>query len=136
MAVTPTPIFTQTPVIGMAVKITAANTAVDGTGSVSTIYTAGADGGYVRKVRCRAAGTCVQTVVRVFYNDGAGTADTNSALIADVTLPAATASNNNAIGPQVDIPLNMPIPAGGKINVCIGTAVSAGWQFSCEAGDY
>jgi hypothetical protein len=32
--------------------------------------------------------------------------------------------------------LNISIPNGFKINVCIGTAVSAGWQFTAVGGNY
>lgn len=130
------PIFGLTPVFGKGAAILTANTAVDGTGSVTTLVTAGANGTYLRKLRCRAVGTNIQTAVRVFINDGAGTAAANSALIIDMVLPATTAANNAAIGPPIDIPLNFPIPTGYKVNVCIGTTVATGWQFSVEAQDY
>jgi hypothetical protein len=130
------PIFPLTPVTTWG-TLTAANTAVDGTGTVATIFTAGTDGGRVDYIKARALGTNVTTVVRVFINNGSvNSTATNNSLITEAVLPATTASNSTEIGADVVIPLNISIPNGYKINVCIGTAVSAGWQFTAVGGNY
>jgi len=130
------PIFPLTPVTTWG-ALTAANTAVNGTGTVATLFTAGTDGGRVDYIKARALGTNVTSVVRVFINNGsANSTSTNNSLIAEAVLPATTASNSTEIGADVVIPLNISIPNGFKINVCIGTAVSAGWQFTAVGGNY
>lgn len=117
-------------------QLTAANTAYDGTGTTLTLYTAGADGGFLEKIRCKALGTNVATVVRIFLNNGSssGTA-TNNSLIAEATLPATTASNVAALIP-IEVPLNMRLQAGYVINVAIATAVAAGYSFTAESADF
>lgn len=130
------PIFPLTPQIAFA-TITAANTATDGTGTVNTIFTAGANGGRVDYIRCRALGTNVATVLRVFINNGSTNATaTNNSLFEELTLPITTASNTGETGQDSDIPLNLSLPTGYKINVVLGTAVAAGWKVTAVGGDY
>lgn len=130
------PIFPLTPQIAWA-TITAANTATDGTGTVNTIFTAGANGGRVDYIRCRALGTNAATVLRVFINNGSTNATaTNNALFEELTLPITTASNTGDTGGDSDIALNLSLPVGYKINVVLATAVAAGWKVSAVGGDY
>lgn len=130
------PIFPLTPNVAFA-KLTAANTATDGTGTVATVFTAGANGARVDALRCRALGTNVATVVRIFANNGSSTATaTNNSLVAERYLPPTAANNAGEMGPLLDVPLDLSLPAGWKITLAIGTAVSAGWQFTCVGGDY
>lgn len=136
MAANTAPIFPLTGNVGFG-KLTAANTNTDGTGTVLTLFTAGAEGGRVDKIRCRALGTNVATVVRIYLNNGSTTATaTNNSLFTEKSLPATTASNSAEIGPAIDIDIGISIPTGYTITVCIGTAVSAGWQFTCFGGNY
>lgn len=138
MAANTTPIFTNVPQINWAsAAITAANTAMDGTGTVTTVFTADAtDGSYVKKIVFKSVGTCVATVARVFLNNGStNTTAANNALIAEVTLVATTASNS-AANPGSELYLDMQLPAGYKINVTLGTAVSAGWMVTVLGGSY
>lgn len=130
------PIFPLTPQIGAA-TLTTANTATDGTGTVSTLITATVDGTRVDYIKARALGTNVTTVLRVFLNNGGvNTTATNNMLWAEQTLPATTASNSVDIGPDIVIPINLSLPNGWKINVVIGTAVSAGWRVTAVGGNY
>ena len=79
MAANTSPIFVGTPNTGIYAGITAANTATDGTGTVYTVFTAGANGSYVRRLLIKPLGTNVATVMRVFVNNGSsqGTAANN-----------------------------------------------------------
>lgn len=117
--------------------ITAANTATDGTGTVYTMYTAGANGGYIRRIRVKGVGTNAASVMRIFLNNGSaqGTA-TNNVLIGELALAATTASNSAAIGPDFEYPLNLVMKAAYVINVCFGTAGAGGWAAFGEAIDY
>lgn len=138
MAANTAPIFTLIPETQWgATAITTANTAKDGTGTVLTVFTAGAtDGSYVQRVRFRPSGTCVQTVARLFINNGATNATAaNNILFDEITLSAITGSET-AAQPSFEIPLNFALPAGYKLNVTIGTTVAAGWYVSAIGGDY
>lgn len=137
MAANTTPIFTKSPRISWGANITAANTAMDGTGTVTTVFTADAtNGSFVDSLSVRALGTNVQTTIRVFVNNGStNTTALNNVLREDRTLPASTASNNSSLAPM-DIPLRLYLPAGYKINITIGTAVAAGYAVSAQGGDF
>jgi hypothetical protein len=131
------PIFTRIPDINWAAGITAANTAKDGTGTVDTVFTADAtNGSFLQKLIVRPKGTNVASVLRVFLNNGAtnGTA-TNNVLISEVTLAATTNTEVAAIS-GVEIPMNLPMPPGYKINVTLGTAVAGGYAVAGVGGDY
>lgn len=131
------PIFSKQANASWVNGITAANTAKDGTGTVDTIFTADAtNGSFLQKLIIRPRGTNVATVIRVFINNGAtnGTAS-NNALIGEVTLPATTNTETAAIQ-GTEISFNLPIPAGYKINVTLGTAVAGGYAVTAIAGDY
>ena len=123
-----------------AAAITAANTAKDGTGVVTTIATgnnAGNNAGnFVQRLVARALGTNAATVLRVFINNGGvNTTAANNSLIGELTLPGTTLSEISAQSDYV-LPLNFVLPAGYKINITLGTAVAAGYQVSVIGGQY
>lgn len=135
------PIFPLTQVIGMGTVATA-NTAKDGTGTVVTVFTAGANGSRVDSIKIRALGTNVATVVRIFINNGgANSTPTNNILFHEVTAAATTLSE---VGSLADIFLNfngvslpqLVLPATYKLNVTIGTTVAAGLAISAIGGNY
>lgn len=120
-----------------------ANTAKDGTGTVATLFTAGADGGRVERIRARAAGTNVVTVLRIFINNGSdATNAANNILYAEMTLTATTLSEVATLALQ-EMPnttdttaFPLVLPAGYKITATIGTAVAAGWYLSAVGSSY
>jgi hypothetical protein len=138
MAANTSPIFTGTPDIQWAAAaLSSANTAKDGTGTVATVFTADAgNGGYVHKLVARALGTNVATVLRVFINNGATNATPlNNVLFTEITLPATTLTET-AAQPAYELPLNVALPAGYRINCTLGTAVAAGYMLSVVGGKY
>lgn len=138
MAANTAPIFTLLGDIQWGTTaITTANTAKDGTGTVLTAFTADAtNGGFVQKIRFRAAGTNVATVARVFINNGSTNATAgNNILFDEITLSATTLSEVASL-PVYELPLNFALPPGYKINVTIGTSVSAGYYVSVVGGKY
>jgi hypothetical protein len=119
-----------------ATAITTANTAKDGTGTVLTVFTANGDGGFVQRIRFRAAGTNIATVARVFINNGSTNATAgNNILYDEITLAATTISEVAALA-VYELPLNFALPAGYKLNVTIGTTVAAGYFVSVIGGKY
>ena len=132
------PIYTLAPDIEWgAYALSAANTTKSGTGTVLTVFTADAtNGGYVNKIRFRAAGTNVATVARVFINNGAdNSVSANNVLYDELTLPATTLSETAQLTNQ-EIVWNLALPAGYKINTTLGTAVAAGYYVSVVGGKY
>ena len=137
MATNTDPIFTGTPISPFGAAVTAANTAADGTGTVTTIFTADAtNGGFCGFIKLKPLGTNVASVARFFINNGSTNATaTNNALIGEVTLPATTVSQTASLI-ELGYPVMMAMQAGYQINMTIGTAVAAGWIASVEAGSY
>lgn len=80
------PAFASTPRNAIG-QVTAANTARDGTGTVVTVFTAGAAGSKIERVRIQATGTTTAGVVRLFIHDG-----TNFRLLREVLVGAITPS--------------------------------------------
>jgi hypothetical protein len=137
MAVNTAPIFSKRGDIQWSpTPLTAANTAKDGTGTVSTIFTAGADGAFVQRLVARPLGTNVATVLRLFVNNGgANTVATNNSLIAEMTL-AATTLSEVAAQPPYELPLSFALPSGYKLLCTLGTAVAAGYELTVFGGSY
>jgi hypothetical protein len=134
------PIYSKVADIQWGTLLTTANTAKDGTGTVVTIFTADAtNGGRVERIKVRAAGTNVATVLRIFINNGStnGTAANNS-LYAEITLPATTLSEVSSLAdPGVGV-LDFPLvlPPGYKLNCTVGTTVAAGYYITAVGGKY
>jgi hypothetical protein len=136
MAANTNPIYSLTPQSLTGKTIATANTAVDGTGTVVTLFTAGADGGRVEKVRARALGTNVASVLRVFINNGSSnTVAANNVLWDELTLPSTTISQVAQLLNQ-EIVLNLTLPAGYTIFCTIGTTVAAGYALCAIGGSY
>jgi hypothetical protein len=129
------PQYTTTPNISADTETTA-NNVLDGTGTVGTCFTAGANGSFVGFIKLKPLGTNVASVARFWINNGGSNATAaNNYLIAETNLPATTASAT-ASGIDISIPINFAIPAGYKINFALGTTVAAGWQATVVGGDY
>lgn len=80
------PIFTGTPKIGIA-NISTANTNRDGTGTVDTVFTAGASGSRIEHIDILGVGTTTAGMVRLFLYDGS-----TYRLWKEVAITAVTAS--------------------------------------------
>jgi hypothetical protein len=143
------PIFTLTPNVGV-VPVTAANTNSQGSGTIGTdifkAFTAGASGSFVTRVRwsptASAAGSnTTATVARVFLSSqtsGATTGGTNTWLLGEITLAAQTADSTASAVYQLELMLNMAIPAGYTILVTnhAAPAANTNWQAMVIGGDY
>lgn len=127
MAVTSTPIFTQTPNVGAlnAIVSTAmTNTkAFDGTETAGTalalVFTAGADGSRIDQITCRlastngatASGTSSATVVRFWMNNGsANTTAGNNIFLGEVAIPATAVT---ALATSALTVYTLSLPVGG-----------------------
>lgn len=160
MAVTATPIFTQTPNVGAlnAIVSTAmTNTsAFDGTQATGTamalVFTAGANGSRIDQIVCRlsstngatASGTSSATVVRFWINNGsANTTATNNIFLGEVAIPATAVT---ALGTSALTVYALALPTGGlnipaTYRIYGGLTVAAGGTniaiaLSAAGGDY
>jgi len=145
MAVTATPIFTQTPNVGAlnAIISTAmTNTkAFDGTETAGTAltlcYTAGANGSRIDQVVCKfastngatASGTSNATVVRFWMNNGsANTTAGNNIFLGEVAMPATAVT---ALATSANTVYSLALPLGGlnipaSYRIYAGLTVAAG----------
>lgn len=139
MAANTAPIYSRLGSVQWAAKLTSAAADTDGTGANNAlVFTADAtNGGMGVRIRCKAAGTNVASVLRVFINNGStnGTA-TNNWYYDDIALPATTLSAVGQTGPTLDFALGFPFEAGQRVYVGLGTAVAAGWHVGTIGGKY
>lgn len=144
MATNTQPIFTREGEVandgttGMNQAITAAANDFTGAGANnSLVFTAGADGSFVHRLRFKAAGTNVASVARIFINNGSTpTSAANNSFYGELPLPSTTASATGVSGPELDYAMNIPLPAGFRIYVGLATGVAAGWVVTPVAGNY
>lgn len=137
MAANTSPIFLKNTKISGITTGTAANTNLDGTGTVATVFTADAtNGSKIEDVYITALGTNVATVVRLFVNNGSSnTTAANNFLIHEEAIAANTLSQT-AVSIQAIWRANLVLSPGYKLNVTIGTAVAAGLMITAVGGDY
>lgn len=131
------PVWSKVGDIQWITGVTAANNLIDITsGTNYLVFTADAtNGGYVRELRIKASpvNSSAATVLRAFLNNGSTTGTkANSALIAEVGIPATTASAVNA-QPDFVLPINMALPPGYKIYITVGTAPGGSAEFTVTA---
>lgn len=139
MAVTATPIFTQTPRVGVGI-MAAANTARDGSGTIVTAFTAGSNGSYIKRATFTSsqatAAASSAMIGRVWTSLDAGS---TWQLRQEVALPTITASNT-VIGQSQSINFTdgLQIPAAALVGCTISVYAGVQDRFNCyvEGGDY
>tara|TARA_R110000868_G_scaffold168322_1_gene403021 strand:+ start:278 stop:697 length:420 start_codon:yes stop_codon:yes gene_type:complete len=139
MAANTAPIFTLTPNCPV-VTVAAANTARDGSGTLVTLFTAGADGSRIESITFTSAQATAAVnsamVGRVFLTDNTGA---NPRLISEVAISAITASNS-VIGSTSTISYSngLIIPTGCILKVSQSLYASAADQMHVTArgGNY
>lgn len=134
------PIFPLTQNVGYG-KVLAANTNLDGTGTVVTLFTAGTNGSIVDSLTVMHLGTNVATALRLFIKDGANYTLFFEETIAANTLSQAAKSTyyNYVFDPQFGSAPNnkrLTLKAGQTIVASVGTALAAGLQLTLIGGDY
>lgn len=129
------PVFPITPVLPVGQTLLTANTAKDGTGTVATLYTAGANGSKLNSIQIAYTGTSIATVLRLFINNGSTNATPgNNSLYKSISVPANTLSEVAAAA-DINIELPLTLPAGYKINATIGTTIAAAISVTISGGD-
>jgi hypothetical protein len=131
-----TPIFPAA-VATVSAQIATANTARDGTGTVATVYTAGASGSLVDFVKVKAQGNVSDGCIRIFLHDGA-----NYRLLDEIKVPATT---RGATEPAWEAVWTPPAPAGvassglalkSGYSLRMSTHIAETFNVHVSAGDY
>jgi hypothetical protein len=138
MAANTIPIWGKTPDIQWIDAVLTANTTKDLTaGTIYLVYTADAtNGSYMQRLRVRAKGTNIATVMRVFINNGGATGTVaNNSLFDEINCPATTLSETSSL-PVLEVPMNIALPAGYRIYVTVGTGVAAGFMVTAIAAKF
>ena len=120
-------------------KITLAANDFDGT-SANNVLVATMDssnGSFLLGFMCKACGTNVATVARMFLNNNStNTVAANNTFIGEMPFTATTAAAAGITSNDIWWPINRPFEPGTKIYIGLGTAVAAGWQFTPFYGAY
>ncbi len=133
------PIFTKTPKVGIC-SVNSANTACDGSGTLTSLFTAGENGSRIERIRYSNAqatpAASSAMVIRFFITDVNGA---NPTLLAETSLATATRSVTAVgAGGTYTFANGLVIPAGTIIKVA--QSVYAGVQdfmhYVAEGGDY
>ena len=97
------------------IKLTGAVTSLDGIGA-GEVFTAGSKGAYIKRITVQHLGTNVQTVLRVYENNGSDSdVAGNNSLVFNRTIPANTLSQSvESLG--IEIALDRSLPPGVKIS--------------------
>lgn len=139
MAANTSPIFVSAANLTVTAVVSGANTATDGTGTTTLVFTGGANGSLCKGIIFKAGGTNGATVARIFLNNGSTPATAaNNVLIGELSMAATTASNSVAIGPDFYYPFTSPglfLPSTYRLYVCYGTAGTGGIYASAQGGD-
>lgn len=131
-----------------SVRVTAANTNSQGSGTIGTdiflVGTVGASGSFVDRVRFSPTATTptttTATVGRVFYStvSSGTTTNINTFLLGEITLSATAADNASTSAPLFDLPININLPSGTSILVTNHAAPAANttWVATMIGADF
>ena len=159
MAVTATPIFTQTPNVGALNAIVStgmtSTKAYDGTEAVGTpmalCFTAGANGSRIDQIQLKFASingattgvTTNATVARFWLNNNSvNTTATNNIFLGEVTMPATAIASSAT---TANVAYTLPVPLGGlnipaNYRIYVGLTVALGLNAAIAVnafgGDY
>lgn len=151
MAANTSPIYGLTPKIGRAIWTSSltANTKSDGAGTIATdmvlLFTAGADGSFLHRVRfspCAsvAATATTATVVRVYISTvtSGATARTDTVQVAEIALPAQTADQTTTAINYVELALGFALDANQTVLFSMHHAAAANtsWGALLFAANY
>jgi len=131
MAMTATPVYTQTPKNASVLLTGTANTNIDGTtGTYTTILTAGANGSKIERIRIISSGTVAEKV-RLFIG---------GILFGEYLFAAVTPSNTvTALMTDIDctLPGNAILMTAGAVMIAnVNTGTSAAIRVQVFYGDY
>jgi hypothetical protein len=111
-------------------QVSVANTARNGTGTIVTVFTAGASGSRIDDIYITATGTTTAGVVRLFLNDG-----TNTYLFQEILVTAITPSTTVQVFQSVQLNLSLILANGWSLRASTNNAETFNIQVT-RAGDF
>ena len=111
-------------------QVSVANTARNGTGTIVTVFTAGASGSRIDDIYITATGTVTAGVVRLFLNDG-----TNTYLWKENLVTAVTPSTTIAVFQTVLLNQALILQSGWSLRASTNNAETFNIQVT-RAGDF
>lgn len=128
------PAYAASPRCGVA-QISTANANRDGTGTIATVFTAGASGSRIDAIDLKAVGTTTAGMIRLFIHDG-----TNASLLTEYPVQAITPA---ASVPSWEAQLNtntmtqvMPIILPNGYSLRASTEKAEAFNLFCMGGDF
>jgi hypothetical protein len=121
------PVFAGTPKVWQQ-ALSVANTALDGTGTLADVLTAGASGSRLDRVRVKASGTTTVGMIRLFIYDG-----TNTYFYKDIPVAAVTPSASVQSW-EADVTMAMDFPATWHLKASTNNAET--FKIFGLGGDY
>jgi len=115
------PSFAGTPA-GGAVTVSTANTNRDGTGTIPTVFTAGAAGSLLQQFTIQATGDPADSVMVVYLHNGTNFFDWFEV---DLGNPAAGSTTVTAFHFEADL-ANYPLPISWSVRASVTVALTAG----------
>lgn len=115
------PAFAATPRCS-AVTVSAANTARDGTGTIATVFTAGASGSRIDEIVVKATDNPADSIVTLFIHTGS-----TYFLFDEVDLSDPAAASTTVTGYRTSLTYtNLILPTGYSLRAAITVALTAG----------
>lgn len=137
MALSYSPPFAQTPKFFASV-ITSANTNLDGSGTVTTLMTAGADGALITSLRATCRATVAATTCRLFVSTDGGTTwiHFDEKVMSAYTVATTTAQTPVTFVDKTNPDAAVRLPANAKLGATIAVALAGGIVFAGEYLDF
>lgn len=134
MAVNNDPVFAKTPKHS-AVAVSSANTNLDGSGTIATVLTAGADGAIVTSLKCWATATSTAKRCNIFLSTDGGTTWKlhESGLMAAYTVANTTVQTPVTFVDKSNPDAAIVLPAAAKIGATVQIAEAV--VFTAEYSD-
>lgn len=124
-----TPQYAATPRCAVA-QATAANTARDGTGTIATLFTAGASGSRVDRVVIKSTGVTTAGALRFFIHDGS-----NARLLTEVpVVPVTPSSVVSSFEDEFAFDNGLILPTGYSLRVA--TEIAETFNVFALGGDF
>lgn len=126
------PVFASTPVLALA-QVSAANTNLDGTGTIVDLLTGGTNGTRVEMITIKAPGTTTSGMIRIYVYDGTNTRLWTEVYVSAVSPGVGTPSFTYEIA-RYDGRGLLELPSGHKLRASTHNAEAI--NIMVHAGDY
>lgn len=125
--------FASTPKVGI-VNISTANTNRDGTGTIGTVFTAGAGGSRIDKISIQARATTTSGMIRLFIHDGSTSFLFKEVPVIAITPAASVPAFQYSLSQEIDAVLPIVLPTGYSLRA--STEKAENFNIIASGGDF